>query len=191
MAVTIDSLRQSVRGQRIRWNHHGRRVAAGRRHDRRTHDGGAWHDGGLCRPRQIGRLAGVVALIHRAGLRRVVATTTVRWASAVARSTAVHAEATTTTTEATAADRRHREGQASQYECDLLGHEESFVFDSGQTGFGRGDDHQTGLQPVGEPACLMGRPSKRQGYSSETKTREEQFPRKLPRVRKSAQVDGD
>ncbi len=23
----------------------------------------------------------------------------------------------------------------------------------------------TGLQPVGEPACLMGRPSKRRGYS--------------------------
>ena len=27
------------------------------------------------------------------------------------------------------------------------------------------DRRETGLQPVGEPACLMGRPSKRRGYS--------------------------
>ena len=185
LAKAIHSPQQSVCGERVRGNQRGRRVAATRRcHDRRTDDGGTWHDGGLRRSRNVSRLAGIDAVIERARLRRVVATTLWR-ATGVARSTTVHA--VTTTTEA-AADRRHCEGQASQYKCDLLGHEDSFVFEPVRTGIVRGDDRQIGLQPVGEPACLMGRPSKRRGYSSAAEMREEQFSRKLSRTGKLAHV---
>ena len=186
MVETINSWRRSICRQRVRGNQRGRRIAAGRRHDRSSDDGRTGNDRGGGRARNVGRLAGIVALIHRAGLRRVV-TTPLRRAAGVARGTAVHAVAASVTTTEAAADRRHCEGQASQYKCDLLGHEDSFVFEPVRTGIVRGDDRQIGLQPVGEPACLMGRPSKRRGYSSEVEMREEQFSRKLWRTRKSAQ----